>query len=70
VGPAVYGILEGEAPQHRLAERLRDALGPGGVVYEALPLGRCAGLARPAGRALRRGAIFAEEQSEQVRERR
>ena len=33
-GPAVYGILEGEASAARLAERLRDALGPGGVVYE------------------------------------
>ena len=33
-GPAVYGILEGEASAARLAQRLRDALGPGGVVYE------------------------------------
>jgi len=33
-GPAVYGILEGEASAARLAERLREALGPGGVVYE------------------------------------
>jgi beta-RFAP synthase len=33
-GPAVYGILEGEATAARLAERLREALGPGGVVYE------------------------------------
>ena len=33
-GPAVYGILEGEASAARLAERLRDALGPRGVVYE------------------------------------
>jgi len=30
----VYGILEGEASAARLAERLREALGPGGVVYE------------------------------------
>jgi beta-RFAP synthase len=33
-GPAVYGILEGEAPAARLAERLREALGPRGAVYE------------------------------------
>jgi hypothetical protein len=30
----VYGILEGEASAARLAQRLREALGPGGVVYE------------------------------------
>jgi beta-ribofuranosylaminobenzene 5'-phosphate synthase len=33
-GPAVYGILEGEASAARLAERVREALGPRGVVYE------------------------------------
>jgi predicted sugar kinase len=33
-GPAVYGILEGEASAARLAGRLREALGPRGVVYE------------------------------------
>ena len=33
-GPAVYGILEGEASAARLAERLREALGPRGAVYE------------------------------------
>jgi beta-ribofuranosylaminobenzene 5'-phosphate synthase len=33
-GPAVYGILEGDAAAARLAERLRGALGPHGVVYE------------------------------------
>jgi beta-RFAP synthase len=33
-GPAVYGILEGETAAAQLAERLRGALGPHGVVYE------------------------------------
>ena len=33
-GPAVYGILEGEVSAARLAERLREALGPRGAVYE------------------------------------
>jgi beta-RFAP synthase len=33
-GPAVYGIVEGEAAGRRLAERSRDVLGASGAVYE------------------------------------
>jgi beta-ribofuranosylaminobenzene 5'-phosphate synthase len=33
-GPAVYGIVEGEDAGHRLAERVRTALGPAGTVHE------------------------------------
>ncbi|HEY6509590.1 MAG TPA: beta-ribofuranosylaminobenzene 5'-phosphate synthase family protein [Vicinamibacterales bacterium] len=33
-GPAVYGIVEGEDAGARLAAQVRDALGPGGHVYE------------------------------------
>ena len=33
-GPAVYGIVDGEETAASLAARVRDALGPGGPVYE------------------------------------
>ena len=33
-GPAVYGIVDGELEGHRLAERVRTALGPEPAVYE------------------------------------
>ena len=33
-GPAVYGIVDGEQAGLTLAERVRDALGPAGSVYE------------------------------------
>lgn len=33
-GPAVYGIVDGEAAGRRLLERVRDAIGGHGVVYE------------------------------------
>jgi beta-ribofuranosylaminobenzene 5'-phosphate synthase len=33
-GPAVYGIVEGEDAQRRLAESLRSIVGAGGAVYE------------------------------------
>jgi beta-ribofuranosylaminobenzene 5'-phosphate synthase len=33
-GPAVYGIVDGEAAGRRLAERVRGVLDPGGTVYE------------------------------------
>jgi predicted sugar kinase len=32
-GPAVYGIVDGEDAGSRLAEHLRETLGPGGTVY-------------------------------------
>ena len=33
-GPAVYGIVDGEESAASLAARVRDAMGPGGHVYE------------------------------------
>lgn len=33
-GPAVYGIVDGEAAGRRLADRVREMLGSGGEVYE------------------------------------
>ena len=33
-GPAVYGVVDGEDAGRRLAERVRDALGTAGTVYE------------------------------------
>jgi len=33
-GPTVYGIVEGEEAGGRLAERVREALGSSGTVYE------------------------------------
>jgi predicted sugar kinase len=33
-GPAVYGVVDGDAAGLRLAERVRAALGAAGTVYE------------------------------------
>lgn len=33
-GPAVYGIVDGEADGRRLADRVREAMGPGSLVFE------------------------------------
>jgi beta-ribofuranosylaminobenzene 5'-phosphate synthase len=33
-GPAVYGIVDGEESGRRLADRVRDALGSSGLVFE------------------------------------
>jgi len=33
-GPAVYGIVDGEEPGRRLADRAREAMGSSGLVFE------------------------------------